>query len=149
MVPRPAHPEVEALYGHLRARIAGLRPRIVADVTRAFLDVTSLECEQVLWSLEFAFDEDEGRVARLEARFRDRSPREPLDEPLRGYEVEVLLPRVIPVRVPADGAQWAERDVPSGADGSLVRRFVRALADLDAYRAIEGLEAVSAEVFLL
>ncbi|MBX3258812.1 MAG: hypothetical protein KIS78_17310 [Labilithrix sp.] len=143
----PSRFEVEALHERLCQRIAELRSLVVADVTRVFLEVSSLPCARRLWSFEFAFDEDDGRVARLEARFTDRGAPDGAGEDLRGYEVQVLLPRVIPARAPADGVRAA---VPAGAPaGSLVERFVRALADLGAYRAIEALEARSAEVYLL
>lgn len=150
MDPLPARLDIEALHVRLCQRIADLHPPFVADVMRAFLEVSSLPCDQRLWSLEFAFDEDDGRVAHIEARFVDRSARAPFVEGLRGYEVQLLLPRVIPTRAPADGEPMAEHGlVMASTDGTLVSRFVRALADLGAYRTIEPLEARSVEVLLL
>jgi hypothetical protein len=144
----PARLDVGALHVRLCERLGALQPRSVADVMRVFLEVSSLACEEKLWSLEFAFDEDDGRVARIEARFVDRDARDPLEGPPRGYEVHVLLPKLIPPRMPADGDD--EQGVAVAvADGSLVARFLRALADLGAYRTIEPLEAVAADAYLL
>lgn len=135
---------VEALHAHLSARIAELRPLVVGDVMRVVLDVSSLPCDEMLWSLAFAFDEDDGRIARIEAVFRDYGAALFSDEPPRGFAVEILLPKLIPKRDPS--ARASER--PSD-QGSLVARFERALADLGAYRTIEALEALSADVYLL
>ncbi len=52
-------------------------------VMRVFLEVSSLASKQGLWSLEFVFDEDDGRVARIEARFWDARIRSA--GPLRSY----------------------------------------------------------------
>ena len=142
--------DVGALHVRLCERIAELRPLVVADAVRVFLEVSSLPCEQVLWSFEFAFDEDDGRVARVEARFADqRAAAPPTEEDARGYEMNLLLPKLIPAR-PPDGVRAAS-SAPheAAAHGSLVVRFTRALADLGAYRTIELLEACSAEVYLL
>jgi hypothetical protein len=150
MDPLPAHLHIEAIHGRLCRRIAELRPPVVADVINTFLEVSSLPCVQRLWSLEFAFDEDDGRIALIEARFVDRSGRDPVGGELRGYEVQLLLPKVIPARAPADGQSVAEHGLAMAAtDGALVSRFVRALADLGAYRTIERLEAVTVETCLL
>ncbi len=142
--------DVEALHVRLCERIAELHPLIVADVMRVFLEVSSLPCELMLWSFEFAFDEDDGRIARLEARFAKRGAPPRSTDDLPGYEVQVLLPKVIPAHPPADGVR-AATSAPENAPapGSLVARFVQALADLGAYRTIETLEARSAEVYLL
>ncbi|MBX3198920.1 MAG: hypothetical protein KF894_12375 [Labilithrix sp.] len=143
----PSRLEVEALHERLCQRIAELRSLVVGDVMRVFLEVSSLPCAQALWSFEFAFDEDDGRIARIEARFAEHGAPAGAGEDLRGYEVHVLLPRLIPAYAPSDGVRAA---TPLGAPaGSLVERFVRALADLGAYRAIEALEARSADVYLL
>jgi hypothetical protein len=141
---------VEALHTRLRERIAKLHPLVVTDVMRVFLDVSSLPCERMLWSLEFAFDEDDGRIARIEARFAKRFAPIPSVDELEGYEVQLLLPNVIPARAPSDGAR-ATTPAPekAPAPGSLAARFVRELADLGAYHTIEMLEARSAEVYLL
>lgn len=149
-VPLPRF-DVEALEVLLCERIADLRPLVVADVVSAFLAVSSLPCEETLWSFEFAFDEDDGRIALLEARFRSPAELHALSgEELRGYEVEMTLPHVIPARPLADGVRAADHAPDSGAAGaSLVARFVRALGDLGAYRAIETVEARSARVYLL
>ncbi len=151
MDPRPAHSTVEDLRARLEQRIAGLHRPVVADVMRVFVEVSILDCELALWSLEFAFDEDEGRIARFEAQFADWDAREPSAAEIRGYELHVLLPRVIPVRKPIDGIRAAERalELAGRRHGTLVARFVRALSDLGAYRTIEPLEALSVEALLL
>jgi hypothetical protein len=142
--------DVEALHARLCQRIAELHPLFVADVTSVFLEISSLPCEESLWSLEFAFDEDDGRVARIEARFMERSAGDPFREAHRGYEVELLLPRVRPTRASADGERAAAHVLAMAAeDGSLGSRFLRALADLGAYRTIEALEVLSAEANLI
>lgn len=140
--------DVRALHVRLCEEIAELHPRIVADVMRSFLEVSSLPCDRSLWSLEFAFDEDDGRIARLEARFAERGAPPISTDDLPGYEVQVLLPKVIPPHPhpPADGVRAA---TSAPAPGGLVARFVLALAELGAYRTIERLEARSAEVYLL
>lgn len=150
MEPLPARLTIEALRARVEKRIAGLHRLVVADVMRVFLEVSILECEQMLFSLEFAFDEDDGRIARFEARFADWSTQEPPEE-LEGYELLVQLPRVIPPREPVAGVHTAaERAIElAGPHGSLVARFVRALADLGAYRSIERLEAVAVDAYLL
>lgn len=145
----PTRLDVEALHVRLCERLAELHPPVVAEVMRVFLEVSTLPCEDRLWSLEFAFDEDDGRIARLEARFVDREARDPSFAPSRGYEVHVLLPKVIPARAPVDEEDTEQGVAVAAADGSLVARFVRALTDLGAYRTIEPLEAVSADVLLL
>lgn len=149
----PAQLDVEGLHLRLCERITGLRSLVVADVMRVFLEVSSLPCEKVLWSFEFAFDEDDSRIARLEARFAKRGASSPSDEELTGYEVHVHLPKVLPVlpaRPPADVVRAAIR-APEGAaaKGSLVARFVHALGDLGAYQAIATIEARAAEVYLV
>ncbi len=142
--------DVDALHRRLRERLAELRPLVVADVMRVFLEVSSLPCEQPLWSFEFAFDEDDSRIARLEARFANYKRAIPSPEDLHGYDVEVLLPKVLPARAPADGVR-AAKNAPENAtsEGSLAARFVLALAELGAYRTIELLEVQSAEVYLI
>lgn len=151
MQPRPAHSTVNALRARLEQRIAGLHRPIVADVMRVFVEVSLLDCELALWSLEFAFDEDEGRVARFEAQFAEWDARDPSTAAIAGYELQVVLPRVIPVRRPVDGIRAAQRalELAGRRHGNLVARFVRALSDLGAYRTIEPLEAVSVEAHLL
>lgn len=145
----PTRLDLEALHARLCERLAAPGPRTVADVMGVFLEVSSLACEQRLWSLEFAFDEDDGRVARAEARFVDRSAAGPDDGPLRGYELQIVLPRLIPPRASDDGGEAEGALTVAAADGSLVSRFVRALADLGAYRTIEPLQAVAARAHLL
>jgi hypothetical protein len=148
MEPVPARVRVEALHLRLCGRIAELHRPPVADVVRAFLEVAVLAGEQ-LRSLEFVFDEDEGRVARLEARFWGTSDASE-DVPGRGFEVRLTLPRILPLRTPAQRQKAAER-VLSLADkhGSLVNRFIAALSELGAYRAVEPVELLSAEAHLL
>lgn len=147
-VPPPRF-DVEALHVRLRERIAELHPLVVGDVTRVFLEVSSLPCEQRLWSFEFAFDEDDGRIARLEARFAKHGDVSRSAEELHGYEVQLLLPRVIPTRPPEKDVRAARHTSENTAPDSLVVRFIRALVDLGAYLAIEKLEARSVEVDLL
>ena len=148
-VPRPRL-DVEAIHVHLRERIAELHPLVVADVMRVFLEVSSLPCEAMLWSLEFAFDEDDERIARLEACFTKRGVLNPTAEQLSGYEVHVHLPKVIPAHPPLDGVRTATRALShEPASGSLVARFVNALDDLGAYHAIERVEARGVDVLLL
>lgn len=142
--------QVEALHVQLCQRIAALPSPLVADVMRVFLEVSSLASEQGLWSLAFAFDEDDGRVARAEARFWDGGEVVAAGASLRGYEVQLVLPRVFPVRSPADRQKAADKVLAMAAEkGSLVTRFVHALTELGAYRTIEPLELVSAEAHLL
>ena len=142
--------DVETLHARLRERLGELRPLTVVEILRVFLEVSSLPCASRLWSLAFAFDEDDGRIARLEARYaRHDAQGDDLDD-LRGIEVQVLLPKFIPRYDGNDeGAvlqQGPDRDL---APGSLVLRFLAALADLGAYRAIEAIEAREATPFLL
>lgn len=146
----PPRLDVNALHARLCERIAELHPLVVADVTRVFLEVSSLACEQMLWSLEFAFDDDDGCIARLEARFAKHGEPSRSGEAHDGYEVHVLLPRIIPANAPAEDVRartHGPADAP--ASGSLAARFVRALAALGAYRTIERLEGRSVEVYLL
>lgn len=140
--------DVEALHAVLREKIVALRPLVVTDVMRVFLEVSSFPCEQMLWSFAFAFDEDDGRLARLEARFAEHGVTNPSEEELGGYDVLLLLPNVIPARTASDGTatRWREDAL---APGGLVARFVHAFAELGAYRTIEMVEARSAEVHLL
>jgi len=146
----PARLDVEALHEHLRERIAEVHPLIVADVVRVFLEVSLLPCKQMLWSFEFAFDEDDGRIARVEARFATPGAPSVSEMDLPGYEVQVLLPNVIPAHAPTDHVRAATHPLAvASAQSSLVARFTHALAELGAYRTIEMLEARSAVVYLL
>ena len=151
MEPLPAARfHAEALHSLLCQRIAQLHRPVVADVMGVFLEVSSLAREQGLWSLEFAFDEDDGRIARVEARLWDPRDPAPVDGELPGYEVLLALPRLIPVTSLEDRNKAADHllMLAAGHDG-LVARFVRALTDLGAYRGIEPIEALSAEAHLL
>jgi hypothetical protein len=146
----PARLDVEGLHLRLRERLAELQRPVVADVMRVFLEVASLGREHGLWSLEFAFDEDDGQVARIEARFCDPRVEDPVAGTLRGYEVTLVMPRVIPLLAPADRKKAAEHVlVMAAGHGSLVSRFVGALTDLGAYRGVEPVEVLSAEAHLL
>jgi len=141
--------EVEALYALLCERLAVLEPCAVAAVTRVFLEVSLLPCEERLWSLEFAFDQDDGRIARVVASFVDRkAPGLATDAP-RGYQVDMLLPRVLPPRAPSDGVELESAGGGDVPDGALVARFERALAVLGAYRTVETIDLVSVEAHLL
>lgn len=145
----PPRLKVEALEVRLREAIAGLPRLVVTDVMRAFLEISALPCEDMLWSFEFAFDEDDGRLARIEARFADPGATNPSEEELAGYEVHLVLPHVIPPR-PADPANArASTYWPEGPSVTLVERFVRAFMELGAYRSIELIEVRSAEVHAL
>jgi len=142
--------ELQALYVQLRERIAALRPLVVAEVTRVLLEVSSLPCHQRLWSLEFAFDEDDGRIARFEATYVQGDAPSPTSDDLDGFEIRVLLPKILPPPVRAKDGVAVVR-VPDGAhaDGSLAARFVQELSEFGAYLRIETLEGVSADVLLL
>jgi hypothetical protein len=141
---------VEALHSRLDQRIAELHRPVVADVMRVFLEVSSLAKEQGLWSLEFAFDEDDARVARMEARFWDPRDPAPVAGELRGYEVQLVMPRLIPVTPVADRKKAADHVlVMAAAHGGIVARFVQALTDLGAYRGVEPIEALSVDAHLL
>lgn len=146
----PLRHDVEALHARLREKVAELHPLVVTDVLRVFLAVSVLPCKQMLWSLEFAFDEDDGRIAHVEARFADRGRPPRPDEILKGYEVELLLPMLIPARTGGGEARGAAvAPASAAAPGSLVARFLRALDDLGAYRTIESLHARAVDVHLL
>ena len=140
--------DVDTLYAVLCEALAGLEPRTVADVLRVFLEVSSRPCEERLWSLEFAFDEHDSRVARLEARFLDRGALRPHDaDALHGYEVDMTLPKVLPSR-PRGGER--ETTTAGGAgDDALVARFERALADLGAFTTIRTIDLVAVDAYLL
>lgn len=141
--------DVAALHGHLSAKLAELRPLVVRDVMRVVLEVSSLPCEKMLWSIAFAFDEDDGRIARIEACFNDHEAPLVSDDELDGYEVQLLLPKILPKRPPGDPVRAAAPALGSAsARDSLVTRFCRALAELGAYRTIEEIEAVSVDVYL-
>lgn len=141
--------DIEALHWRLRQRIGELDQPAVADVMRVFLDVSSLALKSGLWSLEFAFDEDDGRVARIEALFWDPLVPRPAGDTLPGYEVRLVMPRVIPVLGVADRTKAADHVLAMAGHGGLVSRFVAALTDLGAYRGIEPMKVVSVEVHLL
>ncbi len=141
--------EVEALYALLCERLAVLEPCAVAAVTRVFLEVSLLPCQERLWSLEFAFDQDDGRIARVVASFVDRHATGPATDAPRGYQVDMLLPRVLPPRAPSDGVELESASGGDVPDGALVARFERALAVLGAYRTIETIGLVSVEAHLL
>jgi len=140
---------VESLYERLCEQLAVLQPCEVAAITRLFLEVSSLPCEERLWSLEFAFDDEHGRVARLVASFIDRRATGPTDDSVHGYEIAMMLPRVLPARGSSDGLGLGSATSGEVADESLVSRFERALAELGAYGTIERIELVSAEAHLL
>lgn len=151
--PSLAELDVAALHERLRERLAELSAPVVSDVLRVFLEVSQLPCTGRLWSLEFAFDEDEGRIARLEARFAKRDLSDENLDDLPRYEVQILLPKFLP---PYDqgqggtaitGAPDAETETDT-APGGLVQRFLAALADMGAFRVIEGLEVRSANVYV-
>lgn len=140
---------IEALHTRLRTHIAALGPApLVGDVTRVVLEVSSLARGDGLWSLEFLFDEDDSRVALLEARFGDGVLAAATGAELRGYVVRLLLPKLLPKNT-FDGSTASEHLRAMSSDrASLVARFVRALDELGAYRFIEQLRTESVETEL-
>lgn len=142
---------VEGLYMRLRERLAMLRPRVVGDVMRTFLEVSSAGVAKGLWSLEFGFDEDDGRVAVIGARFGNGVLAARTGAQLPGYEVQLVLPKLLPkVTADAGGSKASEHMLGTPTDPTnLVARFVRSLAELGAYRLIEPLEAEAIEIELL
>jgi hypothetical protein len=138
--------DVEELQDCLRKRLARPRALAVTDVLADFLHVLTLPCDRRLWSLEFAFDESDGRIARLVAMFAERNVPAPTPDDLVGYEVQILLPVFLVPRAAEDVG--AVLDVAEGATTveRLVASFLRALVDLGAYRAIERIIVRSAEV---
>lgn len=152
MKERPPRIDLGALHALLRERLGALEPPPVAEATRHFLEVTALPCELMLWSLEFAFDEDDARVARLEARFVEHGAVDPFRDDLPGVAVYLLLPRVLPPPPPHDPSEddaSAAHAVATAEGPSLVARFVRALADLGAYRTIEAVVVRGVDVHRL
>ena len=73
--------------------------------------MSALAREHGLWSLEFAFDEDDGRIARIEARFWDPRIATPADGALPGYELQLVIPARIPLLTPADRKKAYEQAV--------------------------------------
>ena len=145
-----ARVDVEALYEALREELAELDPRVPAAVMRVFLEVSSRPCEERLWSLQFAFDEHDGRVARLEARFLDRRAAGPTDDDsLHGYEVDMTLPKILPSRAPSGSMQRQMESAHAVTSAALVASFERALVELGAYRTIEDVPLVSVDAYLL
>jgi hypothetical protein len=144
----PARLQVDAMHARLRAELAALVQPRVRDVMQAFLDVAGLASAKGLWSLEFAFDEDDSRVARLEARFGNGRLAERVGASLRGFEVRILLPKELPKY--SHDAHAFEAPVTLPPDpASLVARFIRSLEQLGAYRFIEPLLAEGVETALL
>jgi hypothetical protein len=136
------------MHARLRGALAALVQPRVRDVMQAFLDVAGLASAKGLWSLEFAFDEDDSRVARLEARFGNGRLAERVGASLRGFEVRILLPKELPKY--SHDAHAFEAPVTLPPDpASLVARFVRSLEQLGAYRFIEPLVAEGVETALL
>jgi hypothetical protein len=123
--------DVAALHSRLRRRLAELQRPVVANIMRAFLEVSALAKEQGLWSLEFAFEEDDARVARIEARFWGLLDPAPTAGDLPGDEVRLTMPRPIPV-TPVAARQTAADYVlvMAAGHGQLIARFVTALTDL-------------------
>jgi hypothetical protein len=128
--------------------LGALGPLVVGDITRVFLEFAAVQTRDELWSLEFAFDEDDSRVARLEARFGNGILAERLGMTLSGYEVRILLPKVLPKFAHEPSASTYLQSMRSGTH-DLVIRFVRALDEMSGYRYIEQLAAESVETELL
>jgi len=149
LIPVRAPVRIDALRARLLGRFAELDRPLTSDVMRVFLEVSGSASEDGLWSLAFAIDDDDGRIARLEARFW-LDPDAPPDAELPGYEVRLTLPRILPVCTPAARKAAAQRvQEVSGPDDGLVARFVRALADLGEYRAVEPVTVLVIDVDLL
>ena len=144
----PVRLQVRAIHTRLRLELAALVQPRVRDVMKTFLDVTGLASTKGLWSLEFAFDEDDSRIARLEARFGNGVLAQRMGADLRGVEVRILLPKELPKYSLEGHAFEAPVSLPPDP-ASLVARFVRSLADLGAYRFIEPLIAQGVETDLL
>lgn len=152
MTPLPAaRLDIQGLQVMLAQRIAALgQPVVVADAMRVFLEVSSLASERGLWSLEFAFDEEDARTAVMQARFWDSADPAPAAAELPGYEVQLAMPRLIPVTSVAARQKAADHvRVLASARGALVTRFITALNDLGAYRTVEAVLASSADVHRL
>lgn len=135
-VPGTPH-SVEALRTRLRERVAALgTDALVGDMTRVFLEVSSEPADPPVWSLEFQFDEDDSRIACLDARFGNGI----VDPDLRGYSVRILLPKLLPKSTFDNAIPSPHLCALSNEGESLVARFVRALNELGAYRSIEPLQ---------
>lgn len=143
----PVRLQVDAIHARLRVELAALVQPRVRDVMQTFLDVTALASAKGLWSLEFAFDEDDSRIARLEARFGNGLLAERTGARLRGFEVLIQLPKDLP-KCEIGHAFEAPVTLPLDP-ASLVARFVRSLAELGAYRFIEPLTVEGIETELL
>ena len=139
--------DVAALQDCLRDRLASTDPLTVTAVLRAFLEVSALPCDRRLWSLEFGFDEDDSRIARFCAMFSERQVTAPQADDLIGFEVHVLLPRLLPNRAAEALGTALEGTAGAPTVESLVARFLVALAELGAYRTIELLTARSATIY--
>ena len=144
----PLRVAMDVVHRRLHERIGAVGPLVVGDITRVFLEFAAVQTRDDLWSLEFAFDEDDSRIARLEARFGNDLLAERLGMTLHGYEVRILLPKALP--------KFAHEPKPSAhlesmrrGTHDLVTRFVRALDEMSGYRYIEGLTAESVETELL
>jgi hypothetical protein len=143
----PNRLQVDAFYARLRDELEALADRRVGEVTRTFLEVTGTAVAKGLWSLEFAFDEDDSRVARLEALFGNGLLAARTGARLRGFEVRLLLPKELP-KYSLDGHAECRLERPADAT-NLVARFVRSLEELGAYRLIEPLVVEGLETELL
>lgn len=120
----------------------------MADLTHVFLEVASIPSDHGIRSLEFMFDEDDGRVARLEACFA--KPGAPIGEgdELPGFEVWILLPSVLPESTFEQVGATASITGKASADKSLRARFERVLAEFGAYCKIASLEARTVDIVL-
>lgn len=145
----PPHQLVGTLYVRLREELGALQPLVVGHVMRTFLDVSSHAVARGLWSLEFAFDEDDSRVAVVEARFGDGLRAARTGARLQGYELRILLPKTLPQYTAETGRNASEHLLTPADPNDLIARFVRSLTALGAYRLIEPLEAESVETELL
>lgn len=139
--------DVAMLQDLLRERLEGRPVASVAEVLQAFLDVAAMSCDRKLWSLEFSFDSDDSRIARLAAAFAPRHATAPEAEDMTGFEVHVLLPKLLPARTMDDGCAALEAPTGAATAEKLVARFLVMLTDLGAYRTIELLEPRSVTVF--
>lgn len=146
----PAHLHVRPLYDRLVRELAALgRPVVVGDGVRAFLQVSFFAVTSGLYSLEFAFDEDDGRTAFIEARFAPPSTRASSDD-LPGFRLSFLLPRILPKYTAPDASRAHEDVLGLPRDGKdVVARFVTSLSVLGSYRHIEAIASESIETELL
>ncbi len=124
-------------------RLRKMQPPIVSEYYAVFLEVSGAAVRApALVAFEFAFDEDDGRIARMEARFakHDAAHRDldELDAISGATRCRSLLPKIIPPRPasktwrpPRTGTRLHRRPAPSWRAS-----FARSSTCLGSYRAI-------------